>query len=438
MSAVSQHVTQPQPQIVPPSAPPAPAHRPPTRSNKRWWIAGLLVALIAAVAIYRTQVSQASKPVAVAVKTATVELGNLDSAIRVAGQTAAIDFSNVTAPTLKGPEARDMVILKVAAAGSWVKKGEQIASLDGQVMADHIEDLGDTIEAATADVSKRGAEQGIELENLQQTIRVSKAAWDKAKLEYGAAEVKTDVERQLLKLTLDETEAKHNQQISDISHKKLAHAAELKILALTRERHTRHRDRHKNDLKAFTIFAAMDGLVVMQPIFRGSEMGQFQQGDRLSPGQPFMKVVNTKKMQVEATINQTEVSKFRVGQDARIRLDAFKGLEFDGKVHSLGALAVGGYRQGNYIRTVPVRIRIEGSDAKLIPDLSASADVKMGSASGQAIVPLNALTDENGKMVAYVKNGEGFEAHAVELGLQNDTHAVVTAGLKTGDVVRLN
>jgi len=373
-----------------------------------------------------------------AVRTALVQVGNVERATRVAGQTTAIDFSTVMAPSLRGPEARDMILMYVAPPGSWVKKGTLIAKIDAQALADHIDDLGDTIEAAVADVNKRRAEQAIELENLQQTIRVAKSEWDKAKLDYSAAEVRTDVERQLLKLSLDEAEAKYKEQLNDLGQKKISQAAELRVLDLTRERHVRHRDRHKNDLKAFTIYAAMDGLIVMQPLFRGNEMGQFQEGDRVFPGQLFMKVVNTKFMQVEGTVNQAESSDFRIGQEARVHLDAFPNLEFQGKVHSIGALAVGGWRQNYYIRTVPVRVRIEGNEPKLIPDLSASANVLMEHAENKPAVPLAALTQEHGKTVVYVKNGEGFEPREVALGLKSETHAAVLSGLNAGDVVRLN
>jgi len=367
-----------------------------------------------------------------------VQLGNVERTTRVAGQTSAIDFFTVMAPTLRGPESRDMILMYLAPPGSWVKKGTLIAKIDAQALADHIDDLGDTIEAAVADVNKRRAEQAIEMENLQQTLRVAKSEWDKAKLDYSAAEVRTDVERQLLKLSLDEAEAKYKEQLNDLAQKKLSQAAELRVLDLTRERHVRHRDRHKNDLKAFTMYATMDGLIVMQPLFRGNEMGQFQEGDRVFPGQPFLKVVNTKSMQVEGTINQAESSDFRIGQEARVHLDAFPNLEFKGKVHSIGALAVGGWRQNYYIRSVPVRVRIEGNDPKLIPDLSASAEVVLNRAENKPVVPLGAVYQEHGKTVAYVKNGEGFEPREISLGLKSETQAAVLWGLNVGDVVRLN
>jgi len=242
----------------------------------------------------------------------------------------------------------------------------------------------------------------------------------------------------LLQLSLDEAQANYKQHESDVKFTKISQEAQLKILKLTRDRHIRHRDRHLIDLKRFSINAPMDGLAVMSPVFRGGEMGQIQEGDRVFPGQGFMKVVNTKSMQVEGTINQTEIGDFRIGQPARVHLDAFPGMEFKGKMYSIGALAVSGWRQNNFIRTLSVSIQIDGSDPKLIPDLSASADVILEEADDKLVVPLNAVTTEGGKSFAYLKNGENFEKREVRLGLQDETRAVVIAGLKLGDEVRLN
>jgi len=411
--------------------------------SRKWLpILGLLLLLGAVAAWWALRQPKQAAPAAgtpVVVRTATATTGNLNHTIRVTGQTAAIDFANITAPILRGPDAnREMILLEVAPSGSWVKKGTKIAQIDAQSLVDHLDDLADTIKTAEADVHKREAEQSIEMENLMQTLRQTKADADKARLEYNGSETQTDIQRQLLKLTLDEADARYKQAQGDIADKKASHTAELKILQYTLVRHTRHRDRHANDLKAFTIHAAMDGLIVMQQIWRGSEMGQVQLGDRLAPGQPFMKVVNTKKMQVEGNVNQTESSDFRVGQPARIKLDAFGGLEFDGRVHSIGALAAGGFRQSYYVRNVPIRIAIIGNDPRLIPDLSASSDVSVASAANQVIVPLSALSNEGGKTVVYVKGAETFEPREVTTGLRSETSVAIASGLKAGEVVRVN
>jgi HlyD family secretion protein len=433
--------TAPVPVITPHS--PTPHIEPPRpASGLPWkWIAlGILLVIGAWVAYRATRKTEKSETAAIAaIRTAKIAVGTLERTVRVGGQTSAREFVNVTAPIMRGPEGnRDMVLIELVPSGSMVKKGQKIGQIDAQSVQDHIDDLNDTIHAAEADVSKRRAEQQIEWEQLQQTLRASKATYDKAKLDAGAGEVRTDIERQLLQLSLDEAEASYKQQLADTTSKRASHQAELKILEITRERHTRHRNRHLLDLKRFTIYADMDGLAVMSPIFRGGEMGQMQQGDRVFPGQGFMKIVNPRSMQLEGTINQSETSDFRVGQTARLSFDAFPGMEMKGKIYSLGALAVSGWRLNYYIRTLPVRVQIQGSDPKLIPDLSASADVVVGREENKILVPLGAVSEENGNAVVYVKKGEGFERRDVQLGLKNDLEAVVVSGLRAGDEVRLN
>ncbi len=437
MSALSQPVPVQTPERI--SSPPTPVQ---PRSRGPWKLIVILALLgIGGYAAYRTfSKQQAPAPdAAIAIRTAKVTIGSLAKTTRLGGQTSARKFANVVAPILRGPEtSRDLILMKLAPSGALVKKGALLAQIDGQSMQDHVDDLKETIRAAEADVVKRKAEQAVEWEGLQQTLRVAKSDYDKAKLDVSAAEVRTDIERQLLNLTLEEAAARYKEQQADLASKAISQKAELKILDLTRERHVRHRNRHLIDLSKFTVYAPMDGLAVMSPIFRGGEMGQIQEGDRVYPGQQFMKIVNTTTMQVEAGINQAESSSFRIGQPASIHFDAFPGLELKGKVYSLGALAVGGWRQNYFIRSIPVRLTIEGNDSRVIPDLSASADVVLERADDKAIVPLGALQTEGGKSVVYVKTAGNFEKREVQLGVKNDTQAVVESGLRAGEEVRLN
>src|SRR5213078_2267749 len=101
-----------------------------------------------------------------------------------------------------------------------------------------------------------------------------------------------------------ESEATYKELLQEVQIQKVSFAAEIRILELTRDRHARHRDRHKIDIERFTINAPMTGLVVMQSLQRGGDTAQVQIGDSVSPGQPFMKIVDTSRMQVEAALNQ--------------------------------------------------------------------------------------------------------------------------------------
>jgi multidrug efflux pump subunit AcrA (membrane-fusion protein) len=403
-------------------------------------IAAILAGGIAYYALRNRSAAQepAKGPVAT-VRTARVTTGALERTTRLAGQTSARNYATIVAPILRGPEMRgNLIILKMVPSGSMVKKGDVLVEIDGQAMKDHLDDINDTVEAAEADVRKRRAEQQIEWDNLQQNLRVAKAEWEKAKLDYQPAEIRTDIERQLLKLSLDEAEAKYRQAEKDVAFKQAAHKAELRILEITRERHIRHRDRHVVDVERCTIKAPMGGLAVMSTVFRGGDITQIQQGDQVFSGQQIMKIVDPDSMQVEASVNQAESSDFRIGQPARVTFDGFGGISVMGHIYSIGALATRGWRENFYIRNIPVRIKLDTQDHRVIPDLSASVNVILGKVDNAAMVPLGAVSTERGKTYAWVKTGEGFDRREVELGLHNDTHAAVLSGLSAGDEVRLN
>lgn len=373
------------------------------------------------------------------VRTARATAGTLERILRVAGQTSARNYATIIVPVFRGPDSgRDLTLTELAPAGSFVKKGDIVAQMDAQTLKDHIDDVVDLVQQAENDVLKKRAEQDVERESMQQNLRVAKADLDKAKLELAAGEVRTEIERELLKLSADEAEAAYKQLLRDVAFKNAADAAELKILQITVQRQKIHLNNHQNDVQKFVMRAPMDGLVVMTQTFRQGQTRQVEKGDQVHPGQPFMKIVDTSSMQVEASVSQAYSSELRVGQHATIGLDAFPGLEFPGRVYSIGALAVKGMWDTYYVRNVPVRITIEGRDPRLIPDLSAWAHVRLGAAEANGIiVPREAVRIEGDRNVVYVKGPKGFEKRVVELGLKSTTQVAVRSGLKDGEEVAI-
>jgi multidrug efflux pump subunit AcrA (membrane-fusion protein) len=391
-------------------------------------------------ALWRNQAADAEKRATaiIPLRTAKAVSGVLNATIRVSGQTAAREYVNVTAPRLVGPESnRPLVILKLAQSGTMVKKGDLLLQIDGQSLLDHIDDVHSTVVQAESDIKKRRAEQAVEWENLQQSVRVAKAQMDKLKVDAKASEVRTAIDQELIKLSVEESEAQYNELLKEVELKRVSQAAEMKILDYTRERHTRHRDRHKKDVQRFTITSPMDGLAVVQSIWRGGEFQPIGEGDQIQAGQLIVKVVNPRSMQVEGNINQAESGSFRIGQHANVTLDAFPGVTLKAKVYSIGAIAVGGFRQQAYIRSIPVRIAIEDFDPRLIPDLSAGADVVV-EAPDSTMVPLAAIHHENGRQIVYAKDGGRYVPRDVKLGLRNEIHAAVASGVNPGDEVALN
>jgi multidrug resistance efflux pump len=425
-----------------PAPPPERVAPPPPRPAGYRYKRLLLVLVIAAVAagawLLRPRKQQQTTAQTVTVRTFKVAPVSFARTIRVAGATSARNFANIVAPMMRGPDAgRALVLISLAKSGALIKKGELVAEIDPQSIKDHVDDVHALVVQAEGDVRKRIADQAIETEKLQQSLRQAKAAMEKAKLDFAAQEIRTAIDQELLKLSVEESEATYKELLQEVEIQKASQAAEIRILELTRDRHARHRDRHRVDVERFKIFAPMSGLVVMTSIWRGGDMAQVQIGDQVSPGQPFMKIVDTNNMQVEATVNQVESEDLRIGQQAEVHFDAFPDLKMKGRVYSIGALAVSGWRQNYYIRAIPVRIAIQSSDPRLIPDLSASANVEIEALQNVLAVPQEAVFGDTGKPAVFVKQGRQFVPRQVELGSKNNTHVAVVSGLAAGEEIAL-
>lgn len=437
MSALLNPLPQPTPHApLPKIAPPEP------KKPSRGWMIALVVVAIAGVLGWRWMEARKAEEQAAAqpvFKTAKVVSAPFEMRMRVSGQTSARNYANVTVPRMTGPEAnRPLMLTTLAPAGVLVKPGTRVADIDAQPMLDHIDDVHSTVLQAESDVIKRRAEQAIETENLQQSLRVAKSTLDKAKLEATSGEVRTSIDQELLKLAVDEAQAAYDELRTDLVFKEASQKAELSVLQYTLERHVRHRDRHKRDAARFKIDTPIAGLVVMQSVYMGGEPRQIQEGDQVYSGQSILKVVAPNSMQVEGNISQADSQNFRVGQPAIIHLDAFPGVKLQGRIYSIGAIAAAGFRQTNFIRNVPVRIEVIGTDPRLIPDLSASADVLLESQPEAIQVPRAAIVAEAGKSFVFVRKGSQFEKRAVELGPRNYTQQVVKSGISTGEEVALN
>ena len=422
--------------VMPPSVAPAPEKRPGSRLI--WWILAGVIVVAAGAWLLSSRARQKPGAAVTSIRTFKVVPGAIRKTVRLTGTTAAGSFANISAPVMRAPDAgRGMVLIFLAKAGSMVKKGDLVAQIDAQAVKDHIDDVQATVVQAEADITKRKAEQAIEMETLRQTLRTAKATLDKAKLDFAAQEIRTVIDQELLKLTVEESEAQYNELQQDIKTTEEGQRIELRLLDLARDKNVRHRNRHQFDLDRFTIKAPMAGLIVMQTLFRGGDMGQVQLGDQIFPGQPFMKIVDPSSMRMDASINQADSEKIRIGQPATLAFDAFADLHLAGKVYAVGALAVAPSRQQYYIRNVPVELTLAGQDPRVIPDLSAAADITIASSPDTLAVPLEAVREQGSSHIVYVKAGNGWAGREVKLGMASNTRVEILEGLKAGDEIAL-
>jgi multidrug efflux pump subunit AcrA (membrane-fusion protein) len=88
------------------------------------------------------------------------------------------------------------------------------------------------------------------------------------------------------------------------------------------------------------------------------------------------------------------------------------------------------------VRTFTARFSVQGSDPRLLPDLSAAMDINLGSENDVLVVPCQSVGSEVGGAFVWRKTSSGFEKRVVKIGRRNDFSSVVESGLVEGDVIQ--
>ena len=143
-------------------------------------------------------------------------------------------------------------------------------------------------------------------------------------------------------------------------------------------------------------------------------------------------------MYVDLKLEEVDRGKLKLGQDVRIRVDAIPDKEFIATLDWISPIAALVFRGGSTAeKTFPARATIAHLDPRLRPGMSASTEIVIERAPNSLLIPARASFSKDGKPAVFQQVGKAFVIRQIELGRQNDDDAIVTAGLKEGDVVTL-
>jgi HlyD family secretion protein len=332
-----------------------------------------------------------------------------------------------------------LVLQSLVKPGSIVQAGTAVAEFDRQYMLTRLDDYRATMETAKAQLAQQKANLELARFTHNQNVEKAKAALDKAKLDMKTLPVLSTIDQERVKLALEEAEAQYKQQLAEGKFIDQQEKAQLRYSELEFKNLEMEFKRAEQNADRMVAKAAISGMTVMQNIMRGSEFAQIQQGDQIYPGQFYMQIVDPNSMVINASVNQVDGDRLRIGMKARVRIDAYPGLEVPAHIVSIAAVPRSGGFRANFVREIPVRLKIDKMDERIIPDLSCSVDVIMAEEAEATVAPLAAVFHEEGtgKKFVYIKQGEAWNRREVETGAEN--YLVVSVkGLAKGDVVALD
>lgn len=399
-----------------------------------FFVIGLAVVAIVAALATMTHHGQSAKRLGV--RTAIVRRTSFIRSVRLHGTVEAVQFYSVTAPRMSGPGMGSLIVTKLAKSGSHVNKGDLLVEFDRQQQTRNALDREAEYRDLIQQIQKKKADQAAALAGDQTELVQAEHAVQAATLELRKNEVVSQIDAEKNRETLEEAKATYDQLKQTFQLKRRAAAAEMKILEIQRDRASAGMKYSQANADQMSVRTPIDGIVVLNMVWKGGQWGEVKEGDEIRPGTPFMEVVNPATMQVRAPVNQADVMQLSEGQTAQIGLDAYPELKLTGKIATIAA--EGNTSMSDYVRRFTVLIPIGGADTRLMPDLSASVDVDLAHRDGVLTVPRDALVWNGRSYFVVVKEGNRTANRSVRIGDMSDTEAVIESGLSDGAVVLRN
>jgi biotin carboxyl carrier protein len=359
--------------------------------------------------------------------TATIAARDFVRSLRIHGTVEAVQFRAVAAPRLSGPGMGTMIITKLVAPGATVKPGDVLVEFDRQNQERNFLDRQAEFRDLEEQIKKRRADQDAARARDDTELKQSENDVAAAELELRRNEVISRIDAEKNQQNLEEAKARFQQLKETYNLKRTAAAADVRILEIQRDRARNAMQHAQENAQKLIIRSPLSGIVVFTPIGRPGGMGEVQEGDEVRPGTPFLQVVDPSAMQVRARVNQADVPFLRPGQSAQVRLDAYPDLVFSGKLERLAAIGITS-SMNTKVRTFATTFSIEGTDPRLLPDLSAAVEIEIERRAGALVAPRDALISENGQTYLNVKRGIRFEKVAVKIIAMSDAEVVIEPG----------
>jgi biotin carboxyl carrier protein len=295
-------------------------------------------------------------------------------AIRLSGTVEATRARTVFVPRLAGQTAPTLVITHLIRAGSRVEAGDPLVDFDPQDQVRAANDRRAEVVDLDGQIQKKKSEQAIAQAKDQTAVTEAERDVSRAKLKILANDLISKVEAEKNTLALEQANARLDQLRRTTALRRTAEAADLRILEIQRARSQRALTYAEANSQLMSVKAPFPGLVVLKQVWKGNNMAEVGEGEEVRPGLPILDIVDASSMQVRAQVNQADVGSITTGLPAKIRLDAYPELLFDGKIELVAPLGVASSMTAK-VHTFIALVSIHGSSPQLMPDLSASVEI---------------------------------------------------------------
>ncbi len=395
------------------------------------YIGGAVIALIIIIFIATSGSSSENKGILVPVKT-----GKFIVDISTTGELEAKNSVDILGPQgTRNYRIWNMTIQDIIDEGTFVKKGEYVASIDPTELTTKIKDSELEMEKIESqfiqtklDTTLEMRKSRDELINLSYAVDEKELILEQSKYEPPATVRQAEIDLEKAKRSLEQ--ATENYKI-----KKEQNIAKMQEVALNRQKEERNLQGMQQMMESFTILAPEDGMLIYKKDWDGQAV---KKGSQISAWDPVVATLPDLAVMISTTyVNEVDIRRVKKGQKVELGLDAFPDKHFNGEV--IKVANVGEQRPNSDAKVFRVTIEVKERDELLRPSMTTSNRIITSELEEATYIPLECLFNQNDSITyVFVKRGLNVVKQEVMLGEANRNEVVIEKGLSADDEVYLN
>lgn len=218
--------------------------------------------------------------------------------------------------------------------------------------------------------------------------------------------------------------------------------SEAKIAKEMHELNGMKRERSQSMTKAST-----NGVVsirLMRDWSGGGRWTEYKPGIRVHRNDRIADIINPGAMTVQIMIHESDIPEMKPGLPCAVRLPAFPGRTFSGRISAIGGVGRDRYDVGprgfddshTGVTVFNATVSVEADpDLPLRPGMSALVSIEMDPPADRLVIPRAAVTPQDDGFAVLKKGRFGPKRHAVKGRVYDEQYFLVEEGLEPGDVV---
>ncbi|HYL65323.1 MAG TPA: efflux RND transporter periplasmic adaptor subunit [Candidatus Methylomirabilis sp.] len=357
--------------------------------------------------------------------------------LEIRGEVRALRSKTVVAPFGAG----DLQIIKLAANGAKVKKGDVLVEFDATSTRQKLATDQSALKSADAGIQQSKA--AARLKEEQDLTDVMKAKYDaeSARMDASKQEILSAIDGEEARLKLADAVQKEKEAEAKLKADRDSAAADIASKQQKREQAAQDVQRDEYSLQSLELRSSLDGVVALMNNWRSS-MGMgpalFKTGDRAWPGAAIAELPDPSTLRIAARIEEAERGQLKLGQIATVRISAVPDRSFEGTVDKISATASLDFNGGWPIpRNFEVELSLKDKDDRLSPGMSAEVRVAVDKVADGIVMPASGVFRKAGRTVAYIRRSSKFEETPIEVTRRSGDDVLIAKGLVPGQQVAL-